>query len=391
MDDTPTSDHVIIFMDADQNHKSQPQPQPNTRSSDATKPPLPPPSLRRLSFSKPRSRFSEFSRLETLTETTPTDSDDSTSTTDEEEEEEHGREWDEEEGGGDGGSRRKRKKSKKKKKKIKCRILTEWVMFLSISSSLVCSLTVPALKSHLLCGLEPWRWCLITLVTFSGRLVSGWIMRVAVFLVERNFMLREKVLYFVYGLRRSIQNCVWLGLVLLAWTFIFNADLHRRSRLLGKLFQFLVAVLIAATFWLVKIILVKVLASSFHVATYFDRMKESVFHHYVLDTLSGPPMDEAAAAAEDGRGAGMRESRALSRRFGTRKIDMEKLRKLSMQRTASAWSVKRLVNYVRFFGLSTFSKTVDQLGATGAEISSEWEARSCAKKMFKNVAKPGAK
>ncbi|XP_057786637.1 mechanosensitive ion channel protein 10-like [Salvia miltiorrhiza] len=387
MDDTTTSSdhHVIHFMDdLNQNHNDKPHPhQTNNRASEANK-------LRRLSFSKPKSRFGEFSPLETLNEaTSPTDDDDDSDgsvTTDDDDDDDRA----------PASSSRRRKN--KKAVKINWRILVEWILFILISTSLVSSLTIPSLKAKLSCGLESWRWCLMILVTFSGRLVSGWIMRVCVFLVERNFMLREKVLYFVYGLRKSIQNCVWLGLVLLSWTFIFNAKLHKNNRLLKKLFQGLVAVLIAATIWLVKIILVKVLASSFHVATYFDRMKESVFQHYVLDTLSGPPMDAAAyeAAHEPSVGsrsmpARMREARVLSRRFGTRKIDMEKLRKLSMQNTASAWTIKRLVNYVRFFGLSTISKTVDQLGGTGSEITSEWEARNCAKRIFKHVAKPGAK
>ncbi|KAG6391415.1 hypothetical protein SASPL_149169 [Salvia splendens] len=229
----------------------------------------------------------------------------------------------------------------------------EWIFLILITTCLILSLTISSLKEKRTCGLELWRWCLMILVTFSGRLVSGWIIRVAVFLVERNFMLREKVLYFVYGL----------------------IDPELRA---------LVAIL-AATVWLVKIILVKVLASSFHVATYFDRMKESMFQHYVLDTLLGPPMDEAAVARERSVG------RVLSRGRGTRKIDMEKLRKLSMQNTATAWSVKRLVNYVRFFGLSTISKTVDQFGGTESEITSEWEAMASAKRIFKNVAKPRAK
>lgn len=70
---------------------------------------------------------------------------------------------------------------------------------------------------------------------------------------------------------------------------------------------------------------------------------------------------------------------------------MEKLRKLSMESTATAWSVKRLVNYVRSSGLSTISRTVDDFGNAESEISSEWEARNCAQRIFKNVAKPGAK
>ncbi|KAL3497978.1 hypothetical protein ACH5RR_040710 [Cinchona calisaya] len=169
--------------------------------------------------------------------------------------------------------------------------------------------------------------------------------------------------------------------------------------MLKRVFQALVAVLIGATIWLIKIDLVKVLASSFHVATYFDRMKESVFHHYVLDTLSGPPMDDVACEKAQDKfltsskslPTKLRESKRLSKstRVGTRRIDMEKLRKLSMHSKASAWSVKRLVNYVRSFGLSTISRSVDEFGIT--EITSEWEARNCAKRIFKNVAKSGAK
>lgn len=161
------------------------------------------------------------------------------------------------------------------------------------------------------------------------------------------------------------------------------------------------AVLVGATIWLIKIILVKVLASSFHVATYFDRMKESVFHHYILDTLSGPPMDDDTVAQRQNHHLlmaklmGMKKSNVLinskSKRFGSRRLDMEKLRKLSLHRSASAWSVKRLVSYVSSFGLSTVSTTVDEFGRAESEITSEWEARTTAKRIFKNVAKPGAK
>lgn len=214
-------------------------------------------------------------------------------------------------------------------------------------------------------------------------------------------MLREKVLYFVYGLRKSIQNCIWLGLVLISWTFMFNTNIHKNNMMLRKVFQALVAVLIGATIWLIKILLVKILASSFHVTTYFDRMKESVFHHYVLDTLSGPPMDDVeyeevhkvTLGASKSLPAKLRDSRILSKskRLASRKIDLEKLKKISMQRTASAWTVKRLVHYVKSFGLSTITKTVDEFGRAHSEITSEWEARNCAKRIFKHVAKPGAK
>lgn len=76
---------------------------------------------------------------------------------------------------------------------------------------------------------------------------------------------------------------------------------------------------------------------------------------------------------------------------GQKGIDMEKLKRLSMQSRPTAWSVRRLVSYVRSSGLSTISRTVDDFGTAGSEITSEWEARNCAKRIFKHVAKPGAK
>lgn len=364
---TSESDHVIVFnMDGqDQNHDTD-------RSLESH--PNPPQTLRRLSFSKPKARFS----LPIIEEHKNNLSDEEFSEDEEEEYDEEGH------------------KKEREKFKFKWRIFIEWILFIMISTSLACSLTILSLKNQLKCGLELWRWCLMILVVFSGRLVSGWITRLVVFFIERNFMLREKVLYFVYGLRKSIQNCVWLGLVLLSWTFIFNTKLQKNNILLEKIFQLLVAVLISATIWLVKIILVKCLASSFHVTTYFDRMKESVFHHYVLDTLSGPPMDEVAHRQNMGASQSFPEkyweSRVPSKRMdGTRKMDIEKLKRLSMQSTASAWTIKRLVNYVRFFGLSTISKTVDDIGRMESEITSEWDARICGKRIFNNVAKPGAK
>ena len=114
----------------------------------------------------------------------------------------------------------------------------------------------------------------------------------------------------------------------------------------------------------------------------------------------GPPMDETIRAelhkaiqGSKSLPAKLKDARSAfkSKKYGTRKLDMEKLRKLSMETSASAWSVKRLMNYIRSSGLSTISKTVDEFDKAESEISSEWEARITAKRIFKNVAKHGAK
>ncbi|XP_057964707.1 mechanosensitive ion channel protein 10-like isoform X1 [Malania oleifera] len=361
--------------------------------------------LRRMSFSKPKARLAEVnysiphkSSIRELTEELdPLVFGDNHSTDDDYNTDD---EWDEgleEEG-------ETAWKKYQKRRKFYWRVIIEWVMFVLITSFLLCSLTITSLKQQLKWGIEIWKWCLMVLVIFCGHIVSGWVVEFFVFIIERNFMLRENVLYFVHGLRRSFQNCMWLGLVLFAWAFMFNARLHKKNKLLRKVFQALVAFLIGAIIWLVKIILVKVLASSFYVATYFDRMKESVFHHYILDTLFGSPMDEATVLAEEehrcqtlvgsksllGRWKEARNA-YKSKKYRSRRIDIEKLRRLSMESTTSAWSMKRLMSYVKSFGLSKISKTMDDIGKAESEISSEWGAKNCAHKIFKNVAKPGAK
>lgn len=297
-------------------------------------------------------------------------------------------------------------KNRKRRSKVKWRAVAESAVFMVIAACLVSSLAVPSLKRAALWGLAPWKWCVLVLVVFSGRLVAEWLVVFLVVLIERNFMLRDKVFYFVYGLRRSVQNCVWLGLVVLAWSLLFRSAIETSSpghrRLLSRVSRALLAVLIAAVIWLLKVLLVKLLASSFHVATFFDRMKESVFHHYILEALSGPPLDEAEAAhpppppeEEEKKGYYKRWKSAPERAVGgsrrevpSRRIDMEKLKQLSRSR-ATAWGVKRLVSHITRSGLSTMARTVDETVHDfneASEMTSELEARITAQRVFHHVA-----
>ncbi|XP_022718669.1 mechanosensitive ion channel protein 10-like [Durio zibethinus] len=402
----PNSDQVVLFMDEPNlKHKESP---PHVDTLNVTDPvpqaPAKTKTLRRLNFSKPRARFAETTfpltpkTIPESEENQPLYPHEDISSTDSDDE------WFEDEGEDEEGNEdtKQAKYRRRRKTKINKRVLIEFILFVIIMTCLICSLTLQSLKHHVTWGLELWKWCLMIMVLFCGRLVSVWVVGFMVFLIERNFMLREKVLYFVYGLRKTFQNCAWLGLVLLCWMIMFP-DIHKQNIVVKKTFLGLIAVLTGATIWLLKIVLVKVLASSFHVATFFDRMKESVFHHYILEALSGPPLDEAER--ELPRKRGLRHSKTMPARLregsgrmvrtvskkGSRRIDMEKLRKLSLEGRATAWSVKRLVNYVMSSGLSTISRRVDDFGAGESEINSEWEAWTCAQRIFKNVSKPGAK
>ncbi|KAJ0077179.1 hypothetical protein Patl1_35863 [Pistacia atlantica] len=179
--------------------------------------------------------------------------------------------------------------------------LLQWVSLFIIVALLICSLSIPYLKKKTVWNLELWKWELMVLVLICGRLLSGWGIRIVVFFIERNFFLRKRLLYFVYGVRKPVQNCLWLGLVLIAWDRLFDRKVEREteSQFLEFITKILVCLLIGTLFWLVKTLMVKVLASSFHVSTYFDRIQESLFNQYVIETLSGPPLIGIQRVEED--------------------------------------------------------------------------------------------
>ncbi|KAJ6403023.1 hypothetical protein OIU84_015020 [Salix udensis] len=188
-----------------------------------------------------------------------------------------------------------------KKDKLSTLIVLQWLSLIVILAALVCSLSILDLKKMNILNLKLWKWEVLLLVLICGRLVSGWGIHLVVFFIKRNFLLRKRVLYFVYGLRKGVQNCWWLGLVLLAWHFLFDKKVRRdtKSELLEYVTKILVCFLVGNFIWLIKTLMVKVLASSFHVSTYFDRIQESLFNQFVIEALSGPPLIEIQKAEDD--------------------------------------------------------------------------------------------
>nr|GMD09790.1 mechanosensitive ion channel protein 6-like [Ipomoea batatas] len=229
--------------------------------------------------------------------------------------------------------------------------------------------SIGRLKENRLRGLRLWKWEALILVLICGRLVSGWAIRVAVFFIERNFLLRKRLLYFVYGVRNAVQNCIWLGLVLIAWRSMFDRKLEANNEFLQLVNKLMVCMLIGITLWLVKTLMVKVLASSFHVSKFFDRIQESLFNQYVIETLSGPAWIEIQCQREE-------EERILAE---------------LNPKNVSAWSMKRLVKIIRHGVLSTLDEQIRcsaQDDDSAHQIRSEVEAKIAARKIFRNVAKP---
>ncbi|XP_031385031.1 mechanosensitive ion channel protein 5-like [Punica granatum] len=325
-----------------------------------------------------------------------------------------------------------------KKANLSAMTLLQWVSLFSMIAALVCTLTIPILKGRDIWKLKLWKWEVMVLVLICGRLVSGWVIRVLVFFIERNFMLRKRVLYFVYGIRKAVQNCLWLGLVLIAWHALFGRKVRRetRSSSLEYVTKVLVCLLVATLLWLVKTLIIKVFASSFQVSIYFDRIQQSLFNQYVIETLSGPPnieiqrigeevekfeeevqtLQNAGAAVPPGlkpppiptksgriigsgglgqkslRMKNVRFSRAMSKKDDDG-ITINHLHRLN-PRNVSAWNMKRLINMISHGVLSTLDEQTPSFtneDESATLIRSENEAKAAARKIFQNVAKPGSK
>jgi hypothetical protein len=174
------------------------------------------------------------------------------------------------------------------------------------------------------------------------------------------------------------------------------------------------------------------------VVTYFERIRDSLFNQYVLETLSGAPVveiqqilhDEQKLVDEvaDLKNAGatavpglllslpdpmiphsqMLKTQATLKRIKTSLLASTKelkpdsgicvqhLYKMNQQ-NVSAWNMKRLIDMVRQTGIMTLTHTVDNSSQAeesegiDTEIRSEWQAKAAAKQIFKNVARQGLK
>ncbi|XVF48926.1 hypothetical protein PTKIN_Ptkin03bG0227600 [Pterospermum kingtungense] len=293
------------------------------------------------------------------------------------------------------------KVSEKSGKKWKFMLLIEFVAFSCIMGLLIASLTVNKLEKSKIWDLELWKWCVLVLVIFSGRLFTEWMMNIVIFLIEKNYLLKKKVLYFVYGLKGSVRVFVWLGLVLLAWGLLFNHGVNRSKqadRILNYITRALASCLIGSAIWLVKTLFVKLLASSFNCTRFFDRIQESIFHQYILRALSGPPVMEMAENVGSSASIGQLSFKSLTKDKGGEKeevIDVDRLKKMKQEKV-SAWTMKGLINVISGSGLSTIANYIEDVDdeeneQKDKEITSEWEAKAAAYRIFKNVAKPGSK
>ncbi|KAG0617287.1 hypothetical protein M758_5G179000 [Ceratodon purpureus] len=168
--------------------------------------------------------------------------------------------------------------------------ILQWTCLIIVCVLFGCSVRVKSLRNIYWYNIVLWQWFTLLLVVTCGRLISGWVVQLLVLLIERHFLLKRRVLYFVYGLRHSFKNCIWVALVIGTWKVILrnNTDQNTVPVITKILWCFFTASLL----WMAKILFVKTAANSFHRAAYFDRIQDCLFHQYVLETISQPKIYE---------------------------------------------------------------------------------------------------
>ncbi|KAF5794276.1 hypothetical protein HanXRQr2_Chr08g0326271 [Helianthus annuus] len=295
--------------------------------------------------------------------------------------------------------------------------LLQLISLILIVGCLACTLAIPRFRNKDLYDLDWWKWEVMLLVVICGRLVSRWVIRILVFFLERRFLLRKRVLYFVYGLKKAVQNCIWLTLVLIGWQCIFDKKVKRMSygkKVLPRVTAIWICLLVGTLVWLLKTLLIEVLALNFHVSKYFDRIQDSLFNQFVIETLSGPVVigiqkqygedDWGMEDIEKLENIGTPRSRIAmvgktevtvpknSDKYNGIRIDQ--LHRLN-QNNISAWNMNRMMNAINTSMLTTvdeqFQDATSDEDETFMHITSDNEAKVAAKKIFCNVVEPRSK
>ncbi|KAM7253174.1 hypothetical protein ACFE04_025792 [Oxalis oulophora] len=275
-----------------------------------------------------------------------------------------------------------------KKAKLSTWTVIQWASLVFIIMAFICSLSIPLIKNQRVFDLPLWKWESLLLTLISAELVSDWGIRLLVIFMERNFLLRKRVLYFVYGLRKGVRNSLWLALVLLVWHLICYEE-SKSSLILPFVTKILFCFFIGNFIWLLKTVIVKVLASTFHVQTFFDRIQEALFNQYVIDALSGPPLlietpnDQEILNINTLPGDHLKTPLLARGKLQ----NCPKLGKKSIF-SSSAWNMKRIINIIHDGTLDEQILDSDHMkDESWWQIKSQGHAKEAAKIIFHKLAK----
>ncbi|GAQ91717.1 hypothetical protein KFL_008380070 [Klebsormidium nitens] len=219
--------------------------------------------------------------------------------------------------------------------------------------------------------LEVWKWTVLLLTLLSGRLIGRVLVYTMIFLLQMIFKDNGKILYVAYGVRRSAWNVIWCLQVLCVWTVLFNGRRKIVGKIPVKVNQILVCTQIATLVMAGKMIFIKILANAFHRKAYFERIRDAMFDHYVIERLSIPAymLNRSSSSATTGiRGEPQEEVGILA---------------TLSQGQLGVRTFQSIMRFVRSTKITTISTQQQR------DVRSEEHGRDAARDIFKNVVPEG--
>ncbi|GAQ90635.1 mechanosensitive channel of small conductance [Klebsormidium nitens] len=223
--------------------------------------------------------------------------------------------------------------------------------------------------------LEVWKWTVLLLTLLSGRLIGRVLVYTMIFLLQMIFKDNGKILYVAYGVRRSAWNVIWCLQVLCVWTLLFNGRRKIVGKIPVKVNQILVCTQIATLVMAGKVIFIKILANAFHRKAYFERIRDAMFDHYVIERLSIPAymLNRSSRIEVDSATTGIR---------GEPHEEVGVLATLS-QGQLGVRTFQSIMRFVRSTKITTISTQQQR------DVRSEEHGRDAARDIFKNVVPEG--
>ncbi|KAF2304082.1 hypothetical protein GH714_026955 [Hevea brasiliensis] len=154
---------------------------------------------------------------------------------------------------------------------------------------LISSLTVDRLQNSKIWDFELWKWCVLLLVVLGGGLTVYLFLLAVESLIIKNFLFKVEVVYYYHGMKKSVLVFIWLALVFLAWGLLFYRGDNKLSegtkKTIDGVTRGIGGCLIGVAMWLVKTLLVKLVAS-FHMKTLFEKIKAADRSRKIFESIS---------------------------------------------------------------------------------------------------------
>eukprot|EP00899_Mesostigma_viride_P016302 jgi/Mesvir1/24673/Mv21967-RA.1 len=129
-----------------------------------------------------------------------------------------------------------------------------------------------------------WKWASLLLSLSLGRLLISTVVLPLMYLIERLFVTKNRVIYYMASLKNPVINLFWMLGVLIVWVVLFEE--HDLAGAYKAVVTVLTIAVVTSFLLIVETVSVKVLASRFHLESYFARMQESVLSQRILMKLS---------------------------------------------------------------------------------------------------------